>query len=91
MRQSVLFFFLVLATVSQAAKVTHKVFFDVSIADKKAGRIVMGLFGKAVPRTAEKFPSVIDRGKGKGQKRKAASFQGVYLSSNYSRFHDSRW
>ncbi|KAL7173164.1 hypothetical protein ACSBR2_032602 [Camellia fascicularis] len=33
-------------------EVTHKVYFDVEIAGKPAGRIVMGLFGKAVPKTA---------------------------------------
>ncbi|KAI7981339.1 Peptidyl-prolyl cis-trans isomerase CYP20-1 [Camellia lanceoleosa] len=36
-------------------EVTHKVYFDVEIAGKPAGRIVMGLFGKAVPKTAENF------------------------------------
>ncbi|KAG5124959.1 hypothetical protein JHK82_031696 [Glycine max] len=33
-------------------EVTHKVYFDVEINGKEAGRIVMGLFGKAVPKTA---------------------------------------
>ena len=38
------------ATVS-GAKVTHKVFFDVTIGGEAAGRIVMGLYGKTVPKT----------------------------------------
>ncbi|CAN1846380.1 Peptidyl-prolyl cis-trans isomerase CYP20-1 [Linum perenne] len=33
-------------------EITHKVFFDVEIDGKPAGRITMGLFGKAVPKTA---------------------------------------
>ncbi|KAH9603855.1 hypothetical protein KSS87_005975 [Heliosperma pusillum] len=33
-------------------EVTHKVFFDVEIDGKPAGRIEMGLFGKTVPKTA---------------------------------------
>ncbi|KAA0061830.1 peptidyl-prolyl cis-trans isomerase CYP20-1 [Cucumis melo var. makuwa] len=33
-------------------EVTHKVYFDVEIDGKAAGRIEMGLFGKAVPKTA---------------------------------------
>ena len=36
-------------------KITSKVFFDVQIGDADAGRIVMGLFGETVPKTAENF------------------------------------
>ncbi|XP_052715673.1 putative peptidyl-prolyl cis-trans isomerase isoform X2 [Crassostrea angulata] len=35
--------------------VTKKVFFDVKIGGKDAGRMVIGLFGEAVPKTAENF------------------------------------
>eukprot|EP00903_Cladosiphon_okamuranus_P010736 g10147.t1 len=36
-------------------EVTHRVFFDISIAGEAAGRITMGLFGNAVPKTVENF------------------------------------
>nr|AND01159.1 putative peptidyl-prolyl cis-trans isomerase [Linum usitatissimum] len=36
-------------------EITNKVYFDVEINGKPAGRITMGLFGKAVPKTAENF------------------------------------
>lgn len=37
------------------AKVTTKVFFDVEVGGDPIGRIVMGLFGEVVPKTAENF------------------------------------
>lgn len=44
-----------MATGQAQAPVTHKVYFDIEIGGQPAGRIVMGLFGDVVPKTAENF------------------------------------
>ena len=42
-----------LALADDLEKVTHQVYFDVEIGGTAAGRIVMGLFGDTIPKTAE--------------------------------------
>ena len=51
-----------------AASANPKVFFDVTIGDEKAGRIVMELFADVVPKTAENFRQLATHEKGFGFK-----------------------
>jgi peptidyl-prolyl cis-trans isomerase B (cyclophilin B) len=48
--------------------VTKKVFFDITIGGEAAGRVVVGLFGETVPKTAENFAQLALKPKGEGYK-----------------------
>merc|ERR1712109_441748 len=49
-------------------KVTHKVWFDITIGGEAAGRIEIGLFGKTVPKTVKNFYELAQKPEGEGYK-----------------------
>ncbi|CAH1961706.1 unnamed protein product [Acanthoscelides obtectus] len=49
-------------------KVTDKVWFDIKIGDEAVGRVVIGLFGKTVPKTVQNFVELAKRPEGQGYK-----------------------
>eukprot|EP00249_Psilotum_nudum_P034441 c53496_g1_i1 orf=316-951(+) len=61
-------------------EITHKVYFDVEINGEHAGRVVLGLFGNAVPKTVENFRALCTGEKGIGTSGKPLHFKG-------SKFH----
>mmetsp|Transcript_39927 Transcript_39927/g.83512 ORF Transcript_39927/g.83512 Transcript_39927/m.83512 type:complete len:199 (-) Transcript_39927:186-782(-) len=57
-------------------KVTTKVFFDIDIEGGEGGRVVLGLFGAAVPKTVENFRALCTGEKGVGKRGKPLHYKG---------------
>ena len=64
---------------SADARVTQKVFFDIQIDNKLAGRITMGLFGDAAPKTVENFRALCTGEKGNGASGKPLHYKGSII------------
>ena len=61
--------------------VSSRVYFDISVDNEPRGRIVFGLFGNTVPKTAENFRALCTGEKGVGNSGKPLHFKG----SNFHR------
>ena len=78
--------------VKPQAEVTSRVYFDVSIDNQPGGRIVMGLYGNTVPKTAENFRKLCEGTEKKGNIRLAyegSSFHRIipsFMASLYNVF-----
>lgn len=65
-----------MASSEETKKSRSRVFFDIQIGNKKAGRIIFELFNDVVPKTAENFRSLCVGDKGVGKSGKPLHYKG---------------
>ncbi|KUI63136.1 hypothetical protein VP1G_10250 [Cytospora mali] len=65
-----------MATTEDTKPARSRVFFDIQIGSKKAGRVVMELYNDVVPKTAENFRALCTGEKGLGKSGKALHYKG---------------
>eukprot|EP01114_Cavostelium_apophysatum_P018713 TRINITY_DN5857_c0_g1_i1.p1 TRINITY_DN5857_c0_g1~~TRINITY_DN5857_c0_g1_i1.p1 ORF type:complete len:242 (+),score=18.21 TRINITY_DN5857_c0_g1_i1:30-755(+) len=58
-------------------KVTSRVYFDIEIDGQPVGRIILGLFGDTVPKTAENFRALCTGEKGKSSRETPLHYKGT--------------
>jgi len=75
-KRAILLSIISLSLISCDAEITSKVYFDIDIGGESAGRIVMGLFGKTVPKTAENFRALCTGENGIGKSGKPLHYKG---------------
>jgi len=64
-------------TPAKKDEVTHRVFFDIGIDGQPAGRVVLGLFGNAAPKTVENFRALATGEKGKSASGATLHYKGT--------------
>lgn len=74
---SIVFFAQAAEAAALGPTITHKVYFDITHGDKPLGRIVMGLYGKALPITSENFRVLATGEKGNGLAYEGSIFHRV--------------
>jgi len=62
---------------AQAVKVTDHVYFDIRLGQRNLGRVVIGLFGGVVPKTARNFKTLASTGDAQGRGYRGSEFHRV--------------
>nr|AEQ39058.1 putative peptidyl-prolyl cis-trans isomerase [Wolffia arrhiza] len=65
--------------VEEIHEITHRVFMDISFADQFVGRLVIGLYGKVVPKTVENFRALCAGRVGVGSSGKLLHYKGTHF------------